>query len=152
MAQLATITVFDGASTPVSHSLPGVEVLREGLPVTTKAIWREQIAGLPEGAQLTLTQLKKKLPSGVSVHISRVEVPVMEQASGVNAQGYTAPPKVAYTDTFELVSKVSARSTEVTKRIAMQVLINWISNTSSTQTPISLGWAADLHQRGIQAT
>lgn len=150
MGQQANITVFDGAATPVSHTLQGEEVSRENGVVS--ALWREQIAGLPNGAQVRFTQTKRKLKSGVYQTTSRVEVPVMESVSGQNAQGYTAPPKVAYVDRFELVNYASERSTETTKRLAMQLLLNWCNNVSTSVAAVSTGVVADAHQRLIQPT
>lgn len=151
MAQQANITVFDGASTPVSHTLQGDGVLRD-TGTSWIATWMEQLSGLPLYAQVRAALIKRKLKSGVLHSVARIEVPVMESVSGVNAQGYTAPPKVAYVDRYELVSYTDQRSTEVTKRIAMQMLLNWSNNVSTTVTPVSAGVVADLHQRGIQVS
>lgn len=147
----ANKTVFDGASTPVSHTLVGEESGKDPNGDVT-ARWREQISALPAEAQVRLTQIKRKLKSGTWMGITRIEVPVMESISGQNAQGYTAPPRVAYTDTYELVSKASPRSTEITKRIAMQMLLNVSNNVATSVTPISAGIVADLHQRLQQAS
>ncbi len=150
MAQQANITVFDGASTPVSHTLQGDGVEKDG--AASIATWVEQLSGVPNYAQVRATQIKRKLKSGVVQVISRIEVPVMEAVSGQNAQGYTAPPKVAYVDRFELVSYTHERSVETTKRIAMQMLLNWANNVTTTVTPVSAGVVADAHQRQLQVT
>lgn len=150
MAAQATITVFDGASTPVSHTLTGEEVSKEN--GATIAKWREQLSGVPNYAQVTATLIKRKLKSGVHQVTARVEVPVMEAVSGQNAQGYTAPPKVAYVDRYELVSFTAERSIETTKRIAMQMLLNWANSITTTVTPVSTGVVADAHQRLIQVS
>lgn len=150
MGQQATITVFDGASTPVSHTLQGDGV--ERVDSVSTATWVEQLPNVPYGAQVRFSQIKRKLKSGVHLNVSRVEVPVMEAVSGVNSSGYTAPPKVAYVDRFELVSYASERSVETTKRIAMQLLVNWQGNVTTTATPISTGVVADAHQRLLQVT
>lgn len=44
MAQIANITVFDGAASPVSHTLAAISVTREKGKVI--ALWREQLAAL----------------------------------------------------------------------------------------------------------
>lgn len=151
MGQQANITVFDGASTPVSHTLVGDGVEKQ-VGSANVALWTEQIASVPNYAQVRFTQIKLKLKSGVYRVTSRVEVPVMEAISGQNASGYTAPPKVAYVDRFELVSYTHERSVETTKRIAMQMLINWCNNVTTSVTPVSAGVVADAHQRLIQVT
>lgn len=151
MATQANITVFDGASTPVTHTLVGEEVRREA-GNTSLAIWREQINSVPLAAQITATQIKRKLKSGVHQIVSRVEVPVMEAIAGPNSFGYTAQPKVAFTERFEFVRFAHERSTEVSARTAMQILINWVNNVTTTVTPVSTGVVADAHQRMQQPT
>lgn len=151
MGQQSNITVFDGASTPVSHTLVGDGVEKQ-VGSTSVAVWGEQIASVPHYAQVRATQIKRKLKSGVYQVISRIEVPVMESVSGQNSAGYTAPPKVANIDRFELVSYTHERSVETTKRIAMQMLLNWCNNVTTTVTPVSAGVVADAHQRLIQVT
>ena len=61
---IADIVVFDGASTPVSHTLKAVSVERvNGKSGKIEAVWREQLASLPTYAQvtarLTLTRTRK---------------------------------------------------------------------------------------------
>lgn len=150
MAQQANITVFDGASTPVVHTLQGDNVEKSTLG--TIASWIEQLSSVPGYAQVRAMLIKRKLKSGVMHCVNRIEVPVMESVSGQNASGYTAPPKVAYVDRFEFVSYTDQRSTETSKRIAMQMLLNWSNNVTTTVTPVSAGIVADLHQRNLQVT
>ena len=47
MANIANIVVFDGAATPVSHTLVPVDVSRDPKTGAIVAIWREQVASLP---------------------------------------------------------------------------------------------------------
>lgn len=147
MGQQADFTVFDGAATPVSHILRTDGVSREGPLVT--ASWKEANALVPDGAQTRAFQMRQTLRSGTIKSTSRIDVAVMEAVSGVNAQGYTAPPKVAYVDRFELVNYGSPRSTETTKRIAMQMLLNWATNTATSVTPVAAGPVAELHQKAV---
>jgi len=144
MAQQATITVFDGASTPVSHTLKGDGVKQDG--DTSIASWKETVNTIPDYAQMRLTQLRQKLKSGTVKCTSRVEVPVMESIAGQNAAGYTASPKVAFVDRSEYVTFASPRSTSASKRLCMQVLINWMNNVTTTVTPVAAGVVSDLHQ------
>lgn len=150
MAAQANITVYDGASTPVVHTLVGEEILRSA--GASEAVWREQLASVPSYAQVKVTAIKRKLKSGVTEAVTRVEVPVMESISGQNAAGYTAPPKVAYVDRFEFRSFRHERSTETTARIAMQILLNLGNNVATSVAAVSTGVVADLHQRGQQVT
>ncbi len=138
MAQQATITVFDGASTPVSHTLNPVDnkVLKDG---TRFALWRENISSLPTNAQVRAELKQKTHPSGVVETRFRVVVPVMESVAGQNAAGYTAAPKVAYEDAYEQVSYAHPRSVPTTRKICAQMLKNILNNVSTTVTPISAG-------------
>lgn len=139
MSQMAgTITVFDGAATPVSHTLTAVRswVEPDG---TQMALWREINAALPKEASITFLMSQKTLRSGVVETRSRVDVPVMESVAGQNAAGYTAAPKVAYHDSSESVSRAHPRSTPTGRRLCKQILINLLNNVSTSVTPISAG-------------
>lgn len=151
MAQQANITVFDGAATPVSHTLvpEGIERLPDG---TIKAVWKESLAGVPDYAQIRFTQTKKKLPSGVFRIAGRVEVPVMESISGQNAAGYTAPPKVAYVDTYESVEYAHERSVIAGRRLARQMSINLQGNVSTSVAAATTGPWPDISDQLIQVT
>jgi hypothetical protein len=147
MGQQANLTVFDGATTPVSHTLKTDGVNRVGDLIT--ASWRETNSAVPDGAQIRFTQMKQKLRSGTVKNTSRVEVPVMESVAGQNAQGYTAAPKVAFVDRFEFSNFSSTRATGYGKRVAMQILLNLLNNVSVTTPAISAGICAELHQDGL---
>lgn len=142
MAAQATITVFDGAVTPVSHLL---------LPVDNKvdtggvrlSIWRENILSLPAEAQVRVELRQKVHPSRVTETRLRVVVPVMESVSGQNASGYTAAPKVAYEDTFEQVSYAHPRSTATSRQICAQLLRNLVNNVSVTTPAVSAGFVKE---------
>lgn len=151
MGQQANITVFDGAATPVSHTLvgEGIERLSDG---TLKATWKESLSGVPDYAQIRYTQLKKKLPSGVFIVVGRVEVPVMESVSGQNASGYTAPPKVAYVDTVDIVGKFHERGVVTGRRLARQLAVNLAGNISTSIAPVTTGPLPEMVDQLIQVT
>lgn len=150
MANIANITVFDGAATPVSHTLVPVQIFREGRKVN--ADWKENLAGVPDYAQMTLRISSEKLPSGVTKVTTRVEVPVMESVSGQNAAGYTAAPKVAYVDRAEEIHYVNPRSIIAGRRNARQILTNLLGNVSTTVTPATAGFAVDAIDNLIMPT
>jgi len=150
MAQQANFVLYDGAATPVAHTFQANGITREGDVLV--ASWREQLATVPTYAQCVYTQLLRKLRSGVFWACVRVEVPVLEQASGQNAAGYTAPPKVAYVDRSEFVQWIHPRSTETTRRICTQMLINAIVDNHATAAASATGIALDLVQRQIQVS
>jgi hypothetical protein len=147
----ANVTVFDGAATPVSHTLvgEGIERLPDG---TLKATWKESLAGVPDYAQVRITQTKRKLPSGVFRVTCRAEVPVMESVSGQNSSGYTAPPKVAYVDTTESIGYYHERSVVTGRRLSRQLLINFLGSVSTSVAPVTTGPAPELFDQLIQVT
>lgn len=151
MGAQANITVFDGAASPVSHTLvgEGIERTSDGALV---AKWKESLPGVPDYAQIRVSQSKKKLPSGVFVVVTRVEVPVMESVAGQNAAGYTAPPKVAYVDTTEIVGKYHERSVVTGRRLSRQLAVNIAGNISTSVAPATAGPTPELFDQLIQVT
>jgi hypothetical protein len=100
--------------------------------------------------RLTLT--KRKLPSGVFRVSARVEVPVMESISGQNSSGYTAPPKVAFVDTTELIGHYHERSTVTSRRLSRQLAVNVGNNVATSVAAASTGFVPELFDQLIQAT
>lgn len=151
MSQQANIVVYDGAATPVLHTLLPVDnkVTSNGDRV---AYWRENSPSLPDEAQCAATLIQRKLKSGVRETILRVEVPVMESISGQNASGYTAAPKLAYTDTTEIVQKSHPRSTGASRQIGLQMARNILNNVGTSVTPVALGVAKEALQDGFMPT
>lgn len=151
MAQQANVVAFDGAATPVSHTLVGEGVVR--LPDgTIQMLWKESLTGVPDYAQVRLVMTKRKLPSGVFRVTSRVEVPVMESISGQNSSGYTAPPKVAYVDTVEAVGYFHERGVVTGRRLARQLAINVMGNVSTSVAAVTTGPAPELFDQLLAAT
>lgn len=151
MSAQANITVYDGAASPVSHTLvgEGIERLADG---TLRAVWKESLAGVPDDAQIRVIMTKRKLPSGVFRCTARVEVPVMEAVNGQNSSGYTAPPKVAYVDTTEAVGYYHGRSIVTGRRLSRQIMVNLMGNISTSVSPVSTGPAPELFDQLIQVT
>jgi hypothetical protein len=151
MGAQANITVFDGAASPVSHTLvgEGIERLPDG---TLKATWKESLPGVPDYAQIRVIATKRKLPSGVFRVSYRVEVPVMEAILNQNSSGYTAPPKVAYTDTTEMTGYYAERSVVTGRRLSRQIAVNLGGNVSTTVAPASAGPLPELFDQLIQVT
>lgn len=137
MASIANVTVFDGAATPVSHTLNAVSITKEN--GTTLAVWREGLSSLPVEAQVRVEMRQRTLKSGVLETRTRVVVPVMESIGSQNAAGYTAAPKVAYEDTQEWVSYAHPRSTTAGRRLAKQILTNLSNNVSTTVAAATSG-------------
>lgn len=142
MANMADITVYDGAATPVAHVLKTVSVSRKDDVI--EATWRENLASVPVYAQVTLTMRLSRLKSGVYRVESKVEVPVMEAISGQNAAGYTAAPKIAYVNTVNTVGLFHERSDANGRRLVRQMANNINGNISTSVTPAVTGPLPDL--------
>lgn len=142
MSAISNITVFDGAATPVSHTLVPVDVSR-GKDIVT-ANWREVTAGVPTYAQVRATASLQRLKSGVWKSEFRVVVPVMESVSGQNAAGYTAAPKVAYENTDIMTGFFHERSDSVGRRLSRQLLVNIGNNVSTSVAASSTGVLPEL--------
>lgn len=142
MSQIADITVYDGAATPVSHVLKAISVTRDPA-LGISAEWREMLVSLPTEAQVRLTITQKKLKSGVIKVEQRMVVPVMESVSGQNAAGYTAPPKVAYENTFVQTGYFHPRSDIAGRRLVRQLALNVGGNISTSVAAATTGFAPD---------
>lgn len=150
MSQIANIVVFDGASTPVSHTLVPVSVVREG--DTVVAEYREALAALPVEAQVRLTISAQKLKSGVVRTSTSMVVPVMESIAGNNAAGYTAAPRVAFEDRTDLVSYAHPRSTITSRRLARMLTINVGNDVSTSVAAATAGPVCELIDQLISPT
>lgn len=139
MAQQLAITVFDGAATPITHTLQPVDNKADSKGARI-AIWRENNPSLPVEAQMRIELVQRELPGNrmVETRIAAI-VPVMEAINGQNAQGYTAAPKVAYEDKAELRIMSHRRSTVASRRLCKQLLLNLANNIATSVTPVSAG-------------
>lgn len=150
MSQIANIAVYDGASTPVLHTLVPVSVVRDGDSVV--AVWREQLASLPVEAQVHATLTATKLKSGTVRSSFSTVVPVMESIAGNNAAGYTAAPKVAYEDRTDLVSYAHPRSTITSRRLCRMLAVNAGNNVSTSVAAATAGVVSELIDSLISPT
>jgi len=150
MSQAANIVVFDGATTPVAHTLVPISIEKENGKL--KVLWREDIASLPTEAQVYAILNVEKTKAGTTVATFDVRVPVMESVSGVNASGYTAAPKVAYEDRNMWTHFAHPRSTKTSRRLARQLLTNISGNVSTTVAPSTAGVIAELIDSAIFPT
>lgn len=142
MASIANITVYDGAATPVAHTLNAISVVSQP-DGTVEALYREALAGLPAYANVTVAIKMQPLKSGVTRVETRVEVPVMESVSGQNSQGYTAAPKVAYVNRLVCTGYFSPRSTVTDRRLAKQILTNLLNNVATSVAAATSGPVPD---------
>lgn len=153
MSNIANIVVFDGAATPVSHTLVPVEVTKDPKTGVITALWREQLASLPTYAQITATaRLSKTNKSGVWNTDFRVEVPVMESVSGSNAAGYTAAPRVAYRDTSGIYGHYHERGSIAGRRLSRQIVLNIGNNVSTSVAAANAGVLPELFDTLVMPT
>lgn len=153
MSQIANITVFDGAATPVIHTLVPVEVVKDSNTGAITAMWREQNTGLPTYAQITArARLSKTKASGVWNTDFRVEVPVMESVAGQNAAGYTAAPKVAYIDTTGIYGHYHERGTIAGRRLSRQIALNIGNNIATSVAAATSGALPELFDTLVSPT
>lgn len=151
MSAAANIAVYDGASTPVLHTLiPVSSAKSENGEIV--ADWREGLTSVPDYAQVRLRTTSKKSKTGVWRVSIQVEVPVMESISGQNSAGYTAAPKVAYTNTVQMVAFFHERSTIAERRLARQILANIGNNYTTSVAAATSGVASELLDSLISAS
>jgi hypothetical protein len=151
MSQAANIVVFDGAPTPVQHTLVSVSVSKEKGKVT--AFYREASAAVPTVAQINATiTMQQAEKSGVYRVDTRVVVPVMESISGQNAAGYTAAPKVAYENTVILTGYFHERSDVAGRRLVRQLALNIGGNIATSVAPVTAGPIPELFDLLVSPT
>lgn len=95
MSAIAPIVINDGKATPVAHTF------YPGSPLGGVIRYREQISGIPYNAQASIGILQRFDERNISaVNKTRIvmEIPVQEVAGSANSQGYTAQPKVAFSE------------------------------------------------------
>jgi hypothetical protein len=137
MAAIATITVFDGAATPVQHDLLAVSVTRQGGKITAQ--WREQVTTVPTEAQVWMSLSQETQKGGIVRTDAVIGVPVMESILNQNSAGYTAAPKLAYTDKNAWTNFAHPRSTVVSRRLAKQLMTNVSNNVTTSVAASSSG-------------
>ncbi|DAD51553.1 TPA_asm: coat protein [ssRNA phage Esthiorhiza.1_8] len=150
MSAIAAITVFDGAATPVVHTLSPISVTRSNGII--EALWRELITTVPTEAQISLQTKMETIKSGVVVTTATTQIPVMESISGQNAAGYTAAPKVAYVDKRVTQHFQHPRSTVAGRRLLRQLDINLQGNVSTSVAPVTTGALPEMYDLQVMPT
>lgn len=135
MASQANLTAFDGAGTPVSHTLLPIGVISTGKKII--ASWREDKTGVPLIGQVTCTATYERLSTGIYKLDVRVAVPVLETAGTGGADGYVAQPKVAYTLTYGAYAMFHERSSTAERRLARQLSVNIQGGVSTSVVPVT---------------
>jgi hypothetical protein len=150
MSAIANLVAFDGASTPISHTLIPISVTRKDNEVT--AVWREMLASVPAYAQVRNEMKISNLKSGNYRTDVKSVVPVMEAISGQNAAGYTAAPKVAYENTLGTTGFFAPRSDVTGRRLVRQLHVNILNGITTTVAATTTGPAPELIDQLVAPT
>lgn len=121
MSAIAPIAVYDGRATPVLHTF------NPGSPQGGVVKYREQISGIPYNAQSSIGCLQRFDERNIAaINKTRIvlEVPVQEVAGPANQQGYTAQPKVAFTQKYVLEVFSPGRGDNVLRKDARVMFLN----------------------------
>jgi hypothetical protein len=147
MSGQANITVFDGASTPVTHTLVPTGV--SSVSGKTTAGWREAALSLPLIAQIRFSTEGEERNNGTIVLSAISVVPVMESIGSQNAAGYTAAPKVAYEIMYKTTSYSISRASISDRRLARQLHVNLLGNVSTSVAAVTSGFCPELFDQVI---
>lgn len=122
MSAIANIAILDDQGTPVTHTFYPVQS-------DPSALYREN---LPSSALIGQGTISLEIRSKASDSLQRVRavlaLPALETATGANANGYTAAPKVAYTNTATVDFILPARSTAAQRKDLRVLLSNLLLN------------------------
>lgn len=147
MSAQVNLVAFDGATTPVIHTLIPMGVTKEA--GATTAEWAERLASIPLNAQVTVTTRERTLKDGRNQVSASTSVSVMESVSGPNAAGYTAAPAIAFTDVIVTTGYFSPRSPTVQRRLVRQMHVNSLNGVSTTVAPVTTGPIPELFDQQI---
>lgn len=126
--QQATITLNDGAATPVAHSFTPVTVNADGV-----AKYSDKASGIVIGYPIVTLQPKESNKQNRSSRVvGKVALPVMEQVAGSAATGLTPAPTVAYTMYFNFDFSLPDRSTLQNRKDVLAYAKNLLANAVIT--------------------
>lgn len=122
MSAIANIAIQDGQATPVTHTFYPVQ----SDPV---AIYRENQASLPiVGQGLVNVTFRSKVQDSLQKVRVTLDLPALETATGANSSGYTAAPRVAYTNRAIIDLILPARGTAAQRKDLRVLLSNLLLN------------------------
>lgn len=132
MSAIANIAIQDGQATPATHTF---------YPVASgnDSVWRENQSALPLVGQGTVHQtLKLDSKTGLNRVRLVLDVPALETATAANSQGYTAAPKVAYSNRVTVEFILPSRGTAAQRKDLRVMLSNLIKDGTIVDTIDSL--------------
>lgn len=115
MSAIATITIADGKGTPENHVYNPIES-------GPQSMYRTAVSTLPLIGQEVLKVHTKKVSPQVQSVTLMIDLPALETATDANSSGYTAAPKVAYTNRVTCTFMLPVRGTAA-QRIDLRTLL-----------------------------
>jgi hypothetical protein len=147
MSTQANIVAFDGAATPVTHTL--VPVSNKVVKESAIAEWGERLSTLPLIAQVSARMVQNKLKDGRWLVSFSSMIPVMEAVNGANSSGYTAAPKVAYSVPITTTAYFPERATPAERKLVRQLHLNIMGGITTSVTPVTTGPCAEAFDNNI---
>lgn len=117
MADMANIVVYDDSTTPVQYTF----IPQASVP---DPVWIESSSVKSGNAKAKLYMTRVVQKNGLTRRLLKLELPIMEQASGGDLTGNVAPPKVAHTVTLQISGFIHERATDAEVANATKMLIN----------------------------
>ena len=121
MSAIAAITIADGKATPVNHVY---NPILSGLT----SQYRTADGSLPLVGQEVISIRQKVVNPQVQSVTVALDLPALETATGANSSGYTASPKVAYTNRVTCTFMLPNRGTAAQRTDLRTLLKNLLSN------------------------
>lgn len=121
MSNISAIAIADGKGTPVTHTYQPIE---SGL----NSLWRTEDSSLPLIGQEKITCVIKKVNPNVMSVVVGLELPALETATAANSSGYTAAPKVGYTNRATCVFMLPIRGSAAQRTDLRTLVKNLLAN------------------------
>lgn len=122
MSAIAPIVINDGAATPVAHTFNPFQSVPQ-------ANYRENQTGLALVGQGSIAIISSTdLGNGLSKVRVVLSLPALETITAQNAQGYTAAPKVAYTNKCDATFILPNRGTAGQRKDLRVLFGNLLAN------------------------
>jgi len=120
MSDIANVVINDGQAIPVAHTFYPTK----SSPTNE---WREDLVSLPVIGQGTITVAIAKNKGLYRVR-QITELPALEEATGANAEGFTAAPKVAHVLRADTTYFAHVRSTKDQRNDLIELHMNAMAN------------------------
>ncbi len=128
MSAIATLTLADGATTPVNHTFAPVNIDQAGV-----AKWADRSGGIALG--FPVVSLSLRSPSKTSRNFrltAKVVTPVLEVTSPSTATGIQPAPTLAYNVTANIDIVLPERSTVQQRKDLAAFMKNFLANAVIT--------------------